>query len=184
MIDQPPAIVLGIADDGGNLVLPGNAGEAHNMAELLRMAPDLARHPVPLAQAVNHFAHGGQYRVISDPQQFEADYKAKLAKEDPNAPWREREIRLRDFGVPDFATIKVPSVSGEELVFYAVDETLGVPYKVECAQLTGTPTYEPVPLTALPRPARPVNPNDVVQPVPNQGSQATKKVEDTPQLPR
>ena len=90
-------------------------------------------------------------------------------------------IRLRDFGVPDFATIKAPSVSGEELVFYAVDETLGVPYKVECAQLTGTPTYEPVPLTALPRPAEPVNPNDVVHRVPNDGAQATKPKQETPQ---
>jgi hypothetical protein len=164
MIDQPPAIVLGIGDDGGKLVLPGDAGQAHDMTELLRMAPDLERHPLPLAQAINHFAYGGHYRVIGDPGQFETEYKAKLAKEDPNAPWQEGVIRLRDFGVPNFATIKAPAVSGERLVFYAVDTVLGVPYKVECASLTANPVYQPVPLTALPRPVVPHTDIDEVAP--------------------
>lgn len=164
MIDQPPAIVLGIDDDGGKLVLPSDAGQAHDMAELLKMAPDLARHPLPLAQAVNHFAHGGQYRVIDDPSHFEAEYKAKLATEDPTKPWQEGVIRLRDFGVPDFASIKRPTEVGGQLVFYAVDSTLGVPYKVECASLTAKPDYEPVALTPLPRPPAAPNAGDATAP--------------------
>jgi hypothetical protein len=164
MIDQPPAIVLGIDDDGGKLVLPRDAGQAHDMGELLKMAPDLSRHPLALAQAVNHFAHGGKYQVIGDPAQFEAEYKAKLATEDPNQPWQEGVIRLRDFGVPDFASIKAPAVSGGQLEFYAVDTALGVPYKADCASLTGSPTYEPVHLTALPHPEPPPHPDDVVPP--------------------
>jgi hypothetical protein len=150
MIDQPAAVVLGIDDDGGKLVLPSGAGQAHDMKELLGMAPDLAQHPLPLAQAVNHFAFGSRYHVISDPQKFEADYKAKLASEDPRQPFNERVMRLRDFGVPDFAAIKAPAVSGGHLVFYATESTLGVPYKVECATLTAQPHYTPVPLTPLP----------------------------------
>ncbi|HVY16431.1 MAG TPA: hypothetical protein VHB27_14490 [Rhodopila sp.] len=152
MIDQPPAVVLGIDDSGGKLVAPGDVGQAHDMAELLKMAPHLKKHPLPLAQAVNHFAHGSDFRVISDPNAFAAEYKAELAKEDPSAPWQAGVIRLRDHGVPDFGAIRAPAVSGGHLVFYAVDTFLGVPYKVVCATLTATPVYEPMPLTPLPAP--------------------------------
>ena len=162
MIDQPPAIVLGIDDSGGKLVLPGDLGQAHNMAELLQMAPHLTEHPLPLAQAVNHFAQGGDFQVIADPNAFAEDYKAELAKEDPAAPWREGVIRLRDHGVPDFSQIHPPRLKGGQLEFYAVDTFLGVPYKVECASLTATPDYHAMPLTALPRPPAPPHPDDVI----------------------
>lgn len=158
MIDQPPAIVLGIADDGGRLASPGGLGQAHDMAELLHLAPMLANHPLALAQAVNHFAHGGDYQVIADPKAFEAEYRAKLAKEDPNAPFQAGVIRLRDHGVPDFTTLHPPALRDGRLLFYVVDTFLGVPYAVDCASLTAAPVYAPLPLTPLPAP--PVSPND------------------------
>ncbi len=185
MIDQPPAIVLGIDDSGGKLVLPGNLGQAHNMTELLRMAPHLADHPLPLAQAANHFAHGGDFRVIADPAAFKRDYEAQLAREDPAAPWQEGVIRLRDHGVPDFGKIQPPHVHGGQLEFYAVDAFLGVPYKVECASLTATPVYHAVALTALPRPPAPPHEDDDATPgpKPDEPAQPFGKPEPVPPKP-
>ena len=155
MVDQPPVIALGQDESGHALVLPGELGPAHTMAELMKMVPQLATPSgaVALAQAANHFAHGTEYRVIVDPKAFEAAYRARIGREDPQAEWQEGVVRLRDYGLPDFGKITAPRLAGGRLVFFAEDTFLGVPYQVELTDLTGAPDYHPMPLTPLPGPA-------------------------------
>jgi len=157
MADDVPRLDLGLTGEGRPVVMLGTGGpQAGDMATLLRLAPGLATpaHAADLAMAVNHLAHGGEYRVITDPKAFEDAYRARLAREDPNAEWHEGVVRLRDYGVPDFATVQAPSFAGGRLTFFAVDMYLGVPYRVELADLSAQPSYAPLPLTPLPGPAR------------------------------
>jgi len=158
MADDVPRVDLGLTGTGKPVVLLGNRGDqATDMATLLRLAPGLASsaHAGDLALAVNHLAHGGEYRVITDPKAFEAAYRARLAREAPNAEWHEGVVRLRDYGVPDFAQVHAPSFDAGRLTFCAVDMYLGVPYRVELSNLLASPTYTPLPLTPLPGPERP-----------------------------
>lgn len=158
MSDTVPHIDLGLTPSGDPVVIVGEAGDqALDMATLLRLAPGIAlpAHAHDAALLVNHLAYGSAYQVITDPKSFEQSYRARLGQEDPNAPYRDGVNRLRDFGVPDFTQIKPPHFEGGQLVFYAVDKALGVPYRVTAAELTAAPLYEPMPLTPLPRPPRP-----------------------------
>src|SRR5262245_55248460 len=133
MADEIPQVSLGLSDDGKGVVLLGALGEATDMAGLLRLVPGLATeaHALELARAANHFAHGSEYQVIEAPGAFADGYLAQIESEDPAAEWQEGVIRLRDYGVPDFAQIEVPKFTDGSLTFYAVDRFLGVPYLVE-----------------------------------------------------
>lgn len=163
MADDVPRIDLGLNGEGKPVVLLGDRGvQATDTETLLRLAPGLASpaHANDLALAVNHLAHGGEYRVISDPKAFQEAYNARLSREDAHAEWHEGVVRLRDHGVPDFSKIDVPRFDGGHLTFFAVDMFLGVPYRVDLANLHAAPVYAPMPLTPLPsapspRPAEP-----------------------------
>jgi len=158
MADDVPRLDLGLTGEGKPVVLLGTRGEqATDMATLLRLAPGIASpaHAADLALAVNHLAHGGEYRVITDAKAFEDAYRARLASEAPDAAWHEGVVRLRDYGVPDFAQVHAPSYASGRLTFFAVDMYLGVPYRVELADLLASPTYTPLPLTPLPGAAVP-----------------------------
>jgi hypothetical protein len=150
MADPVPELALGLSAEARPIVLL-EAGEAEDMADLLRLAPALAapEHAPMLARIANHLAQAGEYTVIEDPAAFAAAYRARLAEEDPSEEWEEGVIRLSDFGVPNFEEITPPVLKGERLVFYAVHAFLGVPYKAETANLTATPSYEPLPLTPV-----------------------------------
>ncbi len=170
MSDDIPEMILGLGDGGKPLVMVGDNDEATDMAGLLRLVPALASaaHALELSRVMNHLVHGNDYDVIEDPQRFAAEYKARVAREDPDADWQEGVIRLRDHGMPDFAAILAPAFAGGRLSFYAVDRFLGLPYRVETAALTATPLYEPVALTPIPRKPRPAGEPElhVVPPVP------------------
>jgi hypothetical protein len=153
MADQPTPLDLGLDEAGAPVVLLGGSPPVRDMAALLRLAPGLA--PLALARAANHFAHGNEYQVIADPAEFAAAYQAKLAAEDPAAAWQEGVVRLRDYGVPDFASIAPPQLSGEGLVFFAIDVFLGLPYRVEATPAAVAPTYTALPLSPLPQPPAP-----------------------------
>lgn len=152
MADDAPRIDLGLdAQARPVILLDGSDETARDMATVLRLAPWLAKREraADIALAANHLAHGGEYRVITDPHAYEEAYRARLASEDPNAPFREGAVRLHDFGVPDFAAITAPHFEGGHLVFFASDMYLGVPYRVEMASVTAAPDYTPVPLTPV-----------------------------------
>jgi hypothetical protein len=183
MPDEIPPLSLGLGDNNESLVLLGATDRAADMATLLRLAPGLASETraLDLARAVNHFAHGSDYRVIENPAEFANAYRAQIEREDPAAEWQEGVIRLRDYGVPDFNQIEVPKFAGGKLTFYAVDAFLGVPYKVETTNLDAAPTYTPMPLTPLPRPPRP-EPEPQITPLPDDSAaRATVNVSDSPQ---
>lgn len=158
MPDEIPPLSLGLGDKDERLVFLGPGNQATDMASLLRLAPGLASeaHALDLAQAVNHFAHETDYSVIEDPKAFADAYLAQIEREDPAAEWREGVIRLRDYGVPDFTQIEPPKFANGKLTFYAVDVFLGLPYKVEAANLEAAPSYSALPLTPLPRAPQPV----------------------------
>ena len=163
MSDTLPSVDLGLTAAGDPVVLVGESGaEAHDMAALLRLAPGVALpgHARDAAVLVNHLAQGNDFRVITDPSAFEQAYKARLASEDPAAPFREGVRRLRDFGVPDFGTIAAPRFEGATLVFFAEDVATGLPYRVTVPELSAAPDYAPLPLTPLPPAARPAEKPD------------------------
>jgi hypothetical protein len=182
MPDEIPSLSLGLGDNNEPIVLVGATGRAADMAALLRLVPGLASEgrALDLARAVNHFAHGDDYRVIANPAEFANAYRAQIEREDPAAEWQEGVIRLRDYGLPDFNQIEVPKFAGGKLTFYAVDAFLGVPYKVEAANLEAAPTYTPMPLTPLPRPLRP-EPKPEIVPAVGGEAPATANVADSPQ---
>ena len=133
MADGIPQVALGINDAAQSVVIVEGATQVSDLEQLLAAAPGLL-HPdaaAVMARAVAHFASGSTYRVIEDPRQFEAAYRARVATEDPDAPWREGVYRLRDHGMPDFAGIAPPAYTGTDLVFFAQSGFLGLPYRVE-----------------------------------------------------
>jgi len=124
----------------------------NDMAALLAAYPDLAsgNAATTFAQAVNHFAQGNAFAVITDPDAFEAAYREQLAGEDASEPWQQGVYQLSSYGVPDFSAIHPPAVTGGSAVFFVADDLIGVPYRVE-ASLDGTlpedSAYVPLPLT-------------------------------------
>ncbi len=184
MPDEIPPLTLGLGDNNECLVFLGELGSATDMATLLRLAPGLASeaHARELALAANHFAHESEYRVIENPGQFANDYRARIEREDPGAEWQENLIRLRDYGVPDFNQIEPPKFDGGKLTFYAVDAFLGVPYKVEAANLQAAPVYTSMPLTPLPSPPRPQVEREIAAPAPGAEVGATATASATPDI--
>ena len=183
MPDELPPLSLGLGDNNENLVVLETTDEhapntAADMAELLRILPALATeaHAVDLARAVNHFKRGTDYRVIENPAEFAADYRARIEREDPAAPWQENVVRLRDYGVPDFSQIQPPKFAGGKLTFHAVDTFLGVPYQVEAANLEAAPEYHAMPLTPLPRPPAPASASAAEEPHTTTGPQEDRVV--------
>lgn len=139
-------MALALDEAGRPVVWLGDATAA-DMAELLRRAPELASaaQALALARAANHFA-SRDYRLIEDPAAFEAAYRVRLASEDPQAPPEAGVIRLCDFGIPDFAAITLPALTGGVLRFFAEHRFLGLAYRAETADLAAPPVYAPLPL--------------------------------------
>ncbi|CAN0440410.1 unnamed protein product, partial [Phaeothamnion confervicola] len=136
------------------VVLLGAGGdEAFDLPPLLRLSPgiDKPEHAREYALAVNHFTYSSSYKVIEDPQAFEKGYREKLAKEDPNAPFVPGVMHLSDYGVPDFKLISAPRLSDGKLVFFVVDNYIGVPYRVEMVKPGEKPSYTPMDLTPIAR---------------------------------
>lgn len=134
------------------VVVTGTDVRASDPAGLATAASALASTPEGLASycdALNFLARDTEYRVIHDPAAFVARYERRLAAEDPNAPWQEGVVRLRDFGVCDTSVIAAPSVVGEKVVFFAEDDFTGLPYQVTGpapSAPSGDVQYEPVPV--------------------------------------
>lgn len=105
-------------------------GRFASIAALLDALPALIEpgNETVLARLVSHFARGATYRVVSDPEAFQAAYRADMATEDPTKPWRQDSPRRTDFGVPDFAQITAPARQGDMLVFTLEDCFTGLPY--------------------------------------------------------
>lgn len=156
-----PQVDLGINEAARSVVIVEGASQVSDLAELISAAPGLM-HPEAagtLARAANHFAQGTDYQVITDPAAFEVAYRARVESEDPNAPWREGVLRLRDHGMPDFNEIMAPSLSGQKLVYFAKDSYVGLPYRVsvDLSNANASAAYTALALKPLP-PPRPAVP--------------------------
>lgn len=157
MTDGIPQVVLGIDEGSHAVVIVEGETEVGSLAALVAAAPGLL-HPdaaTAMARAVAHFAAGSDYRVIEDPAGYAAAYRAQVAGEDPDAPWTEGVLRLRDHGLPDFAGIAAPAYHGTTLVFHAAATPLALPYWVEidvsdAAAAVGPDLFRAVALTPFP----------------------------------
>ena len=166
MTDGIPQVVLGIDDASHSVVIIEGTTEVGTLAALVAAAPGLL-HPdaaATMALAVAHFAAGTDYRVIEDPAVYEAAYRAQVAGEDPEAPWRAGVYRLRDHGMPDFAGITAPSYQGTRLLFFAQSALIPLPYRVEVdvgdAAITLSPDiFRAVSLTPFPPASEAPKPN-------------------------
>lgn len=157
MTDAVPQVALGLGDNSEYVVMVGaDESEATDIATLLALAPGLVQPAAATetALAVNHIAQGAAFDVITDPAGFAAAYQAKLAAEDPDAPWSQHVVRLHDYGVPAFADITTPGITGTVLTYFAVDSHLGVPYRIEVdlaapGVQVNDDSYKPMPLSPL-----------------------------------
>lgn len=134
MTDDIPQIILGLGEDSEYVVMVGeDEVEATTLANLMMLAPELRKPEAAAeaARAINYLSQGPAFRVIEDTGAFEDQYRATLAAEDPAAPWAEGVIRLSDYGIPDFTTITGPGIAGNVLTYHAVDNMLGLPYRIE-----------------------------------------------------
>lgn len=152
--EQSELIELGIGKDGESVAYVGNS-LVSNLAKLLNLAPHLgtSANATELALAANHFAHGADFVVITDPDAFADAYRRRLAAEDPDVDWQENVMRLCDFGVPDLDGIKPPVLRDGRLIYFAADACLGVPYRATLNMFDQVPDYTPLALTPVERAA-------------------------------
>jgi hypothetical protein len=125
-----------------------------SQAEVLDHYPGMASGELTtdLARLVNHFAREFRYEVIADPAAFAPAYREQIDSEDPTATWQQDAPRLRDFGMPDLEAIHAPKLDGADLIFFAKERRLGVPYRVVVPLKDGEigeAVYEPVPMKPL-----------------------------------
>ncbi|HMO07264.1 MAG TPA: hypothetical protein PKD10_06395 [Paracoccaceae bacterium] len=147
MADGMPPINFDYATDGAPVVIVAEA-PAKNLDEALRLAPALGdpKWTAAYAQVANHLAHGDRFSVILDPEAFRTGYLAQREAEDPAEAPAPGRIRLRNYGIPAFDTIARPGMEGGSLVFFAVNTSLGIPYRVTMAP-GAAPVYRPVAMT-------------------------------------
>lgn len=163
MSDDVDVMRFGLRTTGEIVVMVGEEAEAASWPELLALAPRASA--AKWAEISNELAFDGGFEVISDPEAYRRAYLSQVEAEDPARAWQEGVIRRRDFGMPDFAEIHVPTLKGDHLVYFASDATTGLPYRAEAHLTPGSaaPRYEPLELTPMPEPApmvppRPRNP--------------------------
>ncbi len=157
MTDAIPQVALGIDEGAKSVVIIEGATQVSSLGALLTEAPGLL-HPdgaLTLARVINHLAVRNDWHVIEDPAAYEAGYRAQLGREDPDAPWQEGVLRLRDHGVPDFKGIAAPKMTGTRLTFFAADAAVGLPYRIEVdlsdpARAVDPALYRAVSLIPLP----------------------------------
>ena len=157
-MSDPLPFLMFSRDESGKpaVVINGSFQTVGGAVELLAAVPTLAT-PEGLdryCDAINHLAKGGDYQVIHDPAAYVEKYQTRLRTEDPDAPFEEGVPRVTDFGISDTSEITPPKVVGSEVIFYAEQGFLGLPYRVTGPAPTepgGDLRYEPLP--ALPQEA-------------------------------
>ena len=103
------------------------------------------------------FEPGWTYAELAARSQERWDRYAEAPAEDPNEPWREGMMRLRDFGIPDFTEIAPPKIEDGTLVYFARALFNGLPYRTKVTLgRVGDVTYLPLELTPPPEPSPPV----------------------------
>lgn len=144
MADGLPPISMQYDQAGTPIVIVEQA-KAQDLSEVIRLAPALSDpHWVrAYARVANHLAQGDKFSLIVDPAAFEAEYRAAFAAEDPDEVPQAGVMRLRNFGMPDFAAIKPPEMQGGTLVYFARNTFMGIPYRAVMPE-GGQPEYEPV----------------------------------------
>ncbi len=144
MADGLPPISMQYDQAGAPIVIVEQA-KASDLSEVIKLAPGLSDpHWVrAYARVANHLAQGDRFSLIVDPAAFEAEYRAAFEAEDPDEVPQPGVMRLRNFGMPDFAAIKPPEMQGGTLVFFARNSFMGIPYRAEMRE-GETPEYMPV----------------------------------------
>lgn len=137
-------------NDAGTAVVIVDGQEVQDISGLIDLAPNIVdpKYARAYARLVNHLANGYEFNVIMDPDAFEASYRERYDAEDPDEKTVAGQVRLRNYGLPDFSVIEAPKISDNTLVFYAENAFLGVPYRVEAGTAVtsiGKPEYTLVP---------------------------------------
>ena len=144
----------------GLIGLLNSTEELADLAALQSRAPDSP--PEALALVASALGAPG-YDAILVPADYEALTLKRVENEDPKMPWRPGVMRIRDFGMPDFAEIDVPRRDGDTLIYFARDIHTGLPYRVTLPLGTvGDADISPLALTPFDGDPVPV-PDDITQ---------------------
>ncbi|MEX0280211.1 MAG: hypothetical protein AB3N13_03345 [Arenibacterium sp.] len=146
MTDALPPIQLDMSETGDPVVIVADAPV--NAPTALRDAiPQLAdpAYAALYAQLLTYLAEGDDMELIVDSNVYKAEYERRLAAEDPDEEVQPGAVRLRNYGTPDFATLKPPAYDGDTLVFYTWHRFYTLPYRV-VVDASGVPEFKPVAL--------------------------------------
>lgn len=139
MADGLPPLHMDINSSGAAVVVV-DGQEIQDISGLVDLAPNIVdpKFARAYARLVNHLAYAYEYNVIMDPETFEASYREKYESEDPDEKVMAGQVRLRNYGLPDFSAIQPPMIDGNKLIFFAESAYLGVPYRVEAGTAVST----------------------------------------------
>lgn len=176
-------LILFTGDDGRPAVALGEEQYA-TLADLVQGVPDLKapEQLVPYCAAVNHLNHGYEYRLILAPEEYKAQYEARLNAEPPHQPMQGDAVRLRQFGLCDTSSLEPPRREAQGVVFFVEDRFLGIPYRVTAPapdHPDGAADYDPLPMTPLPESPDDLPPEEPAGPV-QEAIPVTVKVEPAP----
>lgn len=144
MADTLPPVEL-VFSAAGNPVVKIAETVVSSPMRLSQIAPGLSdpRWAFAYAQMVNHVVQGDDFELIIKPDDFRKKYMERYNAEDPNEEVGPGTIRLRNFGIPDFASIHPPMKNGDKLIFFVENMFMGIPYRVTMTE-GSLPDYQPV----------------------------------------
>ncbi len=125
-IDQPPLSFY--VDEKLNSYILHEGKKYTSVTELMNACPVIAAIPSIFAQAINFLIHELRYEVIEAPEEFIMNYQSSIEAEKQSNSLD--TPRTNSFGRYNVREIDLPKLQNGQLIFYAVDLSTGVPYRV------------------------------------------------------
>ncbi len=132
IVNPPVEFGEGLDAKTGDRIILISSMQCMSVFDIVQTAPQsiTQQNAGAFAKAANYLACGTAFRVIEAPQEYESNFRSRIATEDPSQPWTEGVMRLCDFGTPEFSAIEPPQIADKKLSFYAEDLVTGLPYVV------------------------------------------------------
>jgi hypothetical protein len=124
-----------MSDEAGSLLVLYDGKAYRNLSNLFEEFPDLLQSndlSNKAAKIINFMLRGLTFDVVTDVDAFKNRYRSQIVKE--STIHNNQTFLTRSYGVYDVTTMHAPSWDKGTMVFFAVNNSIRVPYKV---------TYQP-----------------------------------------